>query len=286
MSNLTIPVFAYGSNLDEAQMARRCPSSVATFSAVLDSYRLAFQGYSAGWGGGVATIIPDASSEVSGMIYLVTPKDLLRLDRYEGHPVVYARGSMEVTRADGQRQAVQVYRRRPGAPSRPSEDYLETILCAYDALGFDCSPVEDAADEPPQGKHETSLVFVYGSLLRGLGNHQVLTGNGQAEFIRTDRTLSEHTMLDLGGYPGVVAGGSTSILGEVWRVDRRCLQALDILEGHPHFYRREPVQLAETSGAVTYFLQDSGVIRRRSSYNRPVVLDGDWRRVASDKRWW
>lgn len=286
MSNPTIPVFAYGSNLDEAQMARRCPSAVATFPAVLDGHRIAFQGYSSGWGGGVATIVPDALSDVSGMIYLVTPQDLRRLDRYEGHPVVYARGSMQVTRVDGERQSVQVYRRRPGAPCRPSQDYLETILCAYSQLGFDSSTIEDAADEPPRGKHETKLVFVYGSLLRGLSNHQVLIGNGYAEFVRTDRTMPEHTMLDLGGYPGVIHGGDTSILGEVWRVDAECLEALDRLEGHPTFYRREPVQLAETSGAVTYFLQDSGVIRRRSNYNRPIVLDGDWRRVAAWRPRW
>ncbi len=47
--------FAYGSNLSEAQMRARCPGARPAGRAALHGYRLAFAGYSALWGGAVAT---------------------------------------------------------------------------------------------------------------------------------------------------------------------------------------------------------------------------------------
>lgn len=51
--------FAYGSNLDGAQMRRRCPSARLVGAAILDGYRLGFAGQSAALGGGVATVVRD-----------------------------------------------------------------------------------------------------------------------------------------------------------------------------------------------------------------------------------
>ncbi len=80
------------------------------------------------------------------------------------------------------------------------------------------------------------LVFVYGTLRRGEVNYHLLTG---AEFCGVHRTRPRYRMLHLGTYPGVVAGGSTAIEGEVYRVDKRGLAHLDRLEAYPRLYNRK-----------------------------------------------
>jgi len=77
----------------------------------------------------------------------------------------------------------------------------------------------------------STLVFVYGTLKRGLSNHRWLRGQ---TFLGGARTVSEYRMFDLGGYPGMVLaegedGGA--IEGEVWAVDAEGLRGLDKLEG-------------------------------------------------------
>lgn len=280
----TVSVFAYGSNLDEDQMGRRCPESYPTFTAVLPGYRLAFAGLSSGWGGGVATVVADPTSEVQGMIYEVTLADLAKLDRYEGHPTVYRRGSMGVILdADGSERIVQVYRRNAFPQNSPSDDYLETIQCAYDRLGFDGKALGEAAadrsDASPRRVGTKTLVFVYGSLLRGLPNHAVLAKNGSARFVRHDISEPVYTMVSLGSFPAVHRGGSTSILGEVWEVDAECLAALDRLEGHPNFYHRAAIDLGGSDDVVSYFLTG------RARVEQQRVTSGDWRHFWSRERW-
>lgn len=81
-------------------------------------------------------------------------------------------------------------------------------------------------------------VFVYGSLKRGHYNHGLLRASS---FLGCWRTPARYTLLDLGAFPGIVAGGGTAISGEVYGIDRGTLRALDRLEGHPDFYRRETI---------------------------------------------
>ena len=77
--------FAYGSNLDRRQFARRCPGSRPVAPAVLRGYRLAFRG------GGHADIVQEKGGLVRGALYQVTKRDVEALDRYEGVPTYYHR---------------------------------------------------------------------------------------------------------------------------------------------------------------------------------------------------
>jgi gamma-glutamylaminecyclotransferase len=117
-----------------------------------------------------------------------------------------------------------------------------------------------------------SLVFVYGSLLSGLGNHRLLAS---ARFFGRGITQPVFTMGDLGSYPGVAAGGRTAIVGEVYEVDDETLAGLDMLEGHPRFYERIQVGVTiegRARRAWIYLLPRAHVVRL------PRVYDGDWRR--------
>ena len=82
---MQIKYFAYGSNLDLAQMKIRCPSSELISKGSLSGYRLTFNRFSNGWGGGVADVIQDQDSKVWGLVFEISDSDLERLDRYEGY---------------------------------------------------------------------------------------------------------------------------------------------------------------------------------------------------------
>ena len=69
---------AYGSNLNLAQMARRCPTAKVVGIGKLKEYQLTFRG--------VATIEPVSGAETPVGVWEITPKDEMALDRYEGYP--------------------------------------------------------------------------------------------------------------------------------------------------------------------------------------------------------
>jgi gamma-glutamylcyclotransferase (GGCT)/AIG2-like uncharacterized protein YtfP len=113
-----------------------------------------------------------------------------------------------------------------------------------------------------------SLVFVYGSLLKGLSNDGLLA---EAEFLAAGATQAAYRLVDLGPYPGMVAGGATAVVGEVYRVPQRLLGALDELEDHPHVYVRTAISLADGREVLAYLL------RPHLAEGRPEVASGDWR---------
>ena len=88
-----------------------------------------------------------------------------------------------------------------------------------------------------------TLLFVYGTLKRGCGNHRQLTGQA---FIGIARTPPGFRLHDMGGYPGLVtaADATEGVTGEVWSVDARGLARLDAFEGVAEgLYRRNPIAL-------------------------------------------
>jgi len=70
--------FAYGSNMDIAQMKHRCPENRLIGKALLPRYRwiITRRGY--------ATVVPSQQDEVEGVLFEISKKDEERLDCYEG----------------------------------------------------------------------------------------------------------------------------------------------------------------------------------------------------------
>ena len=77
--------YAYGSNMDWAQMQRRCPDARFRAIGVLDGHRLCFPRRSNLRGCGVASIQPVAGESVWGVVYAVSAADLAALDGHEGY---------------------------------------------------------------------------------------------------------------------------------------------------------------------------------------------------------
>ncbi len=170
----------------------------------------------------------------------------------------------QVVDEHGDRRRAQVYQLRDTEPGEPSGEYVAVIRGAYRALDFDETELLRAAY--PGGT--LRRMFVYGSLKAGFSNHRLLR---TARFVGPERTAPEFTMYSLGGFPGVVRGGTTAIEGEVCEVDLETLAALDRLEGHPRFYRRTMVRLEGEERLETYLLDGEKI------KGRPVVVSGRWR---------
>lgn len=111
-------------------------------------------------------------------------------------------------------------------------------------------------------------MFVYGTLLEGQPNHRFLA---RARLLGEAMTKAEFELRDLGSYPALVPGGEQAVRGEVYEVDEPTLASLDRLEGHPRFYRRSCVALADGAMAETYLLSPHQV------GGRPVIASGCWR---------
>lgn len=130
--------FAYGSNLDLAQMQRRCPDSCLVDVAMLADHRLDFTRYSQHWQGGVADVLPDAQHQVWGLLYQLSAVDLDLLDRYESYPTGYNRTQLNVrlraTQAMQTAWVYQVVQKRPFMS--PHDRYLGIIQAAADQWHF------------------------------------------------------------------------------------------------------------------------------------------------------
>jgi len=82
---------AYGSNMDVAQMLRRCPSSPHTGTGWIRGWRLTFGGEDLGWEGALATLVPDDTTPGESLspgvfvaLYDLTEADERALDAWEG----------------------------------------------------------------------------------------------------------------------------------------------------------------------------------------------------------
>jgi gamma-glutamylaminecyclotransferase len=114
-------------------------------------------------------------------------------------------------------------------------------------------------------------VFVYGTLLRGQVNHDLLAG---AACLGPHRTAAAFTLYNLGTYPGLVRGGITAVVGEVYRLDGATLRRLDELEEYPRLYGR---LLIPTPFGGTWVYHYRGRVQ-----GCQVIRSGDWRGLTRD----
>lgn len=84
---------AYGSNMDERQMAARCRDAELIGTGSIKGYELLFKGSQSGC---YATIEPREGSIVPVTVWAISKADEKRLDRYEGYPVFYYKKNIEV----------------------------------------------------------------------------------------------------------------------------------------------------------------------------------------------
>ncbi|CPR11569.1 phage-related replication protein [Mycobacterium bohemicum DSM 44277] len=113
--------FAYGSNLCVTQMALRCPDAADPRPAVLADHDWLINQR------GVATVEPFAGTQVHGVLWQLSDRDLAMLDGAEGVPVRYRRDRLVVHTDDGPAPA-WVYIDHRVTPGPPRPGYLGRII--------------------------------------------------------------------------------------------------------------------------------------------------------------
>ncbi len=112
-------------------------------------------------------------------------------------------------------------------------------------------------------------VFVYGTLMRGHGNHHWLAGSQ----FEGERCLPGVQLHDLGPFPMAIRATdarSHSVFGELWWINAACLHNLDRLEGHPRLYQRQRLRLSNGQQAWVY------LGRPRQVRHSPLLREGRW----------
>jgi len=152
--------FAYGSNMHRAIMRKHAPEAVAVGVACLKGYRfiVTTDGY--------ASVAPRPRESVHGILWRLTARDRVTLDRWENTAAgLYHAEILPVVAAGKRRRAlVYVARARPRGVPRPG--YMEIVLRAA---------------------REFELPADYVASLRRLLPKQVLAAGHR----RLDRTLGE-----------------------------------------------------------------------------------------------
>jgi gamma-glutamylcyclotransferase (GGCT)/AIG2-like uncharacterized protein YtfP len=115
------------------------------------------------------------------------------------------------------------------------------------------------------------LIFVYGTLRKGHGNHHLLK---DAHWYGVGRTEEQYALYLVSGYPYVNGKESRyPIIGELYGVDDATLATLDRLEGHPRYYERREVAVTvdgERYSAWMYFHDPPGILMATGDFNSSV----------------
>jgi hypothetical protein len=123
---------AYGSNLNKAQMRRRCPDALSCETLVLKNHLLVFRG--------VADIEEAQGESVTLGLWMITDRCEKALDRYEGFPHLYTKQFIDT--AAGQVMVYTMCNQDDVCP--PSYNYLESICTGYDDFAIDRKLIKPA----------------------------------------------------------------------------------------------------------------------------------------------
>jgi gamma-glutamylcyclotransferase (GGCT)/AIG2-like uncharacterized protein YtfP len=125
-------------------------------------------------------------------------------------------------------------------------------------------------------------VFVYGSLLSGMGNHGLLSTSKKIGDTRSPRNFN---MIDLGYYPGVMQDSHSDgvVLGEVYEIDDITLARLNRLEGYietdPKRGLYDRIEIDTEFGKAFIYIYNDRYGREGSN----KVENGDWRTYYTNK---
>jgi AIG2-like family len=139
---------AYGTNLDVRRMRERCPHSPSRGSGWLQGWRLTFGGEDLAWGGALATVVEDPSSQVFVLLYDVPSWDEETLDTWESIDLgSFRKLRLRVQTLDGETLA-WLYVLDAYEGGLPSAHYLSVLADAAEHAGAPTDYLTDLRTRP------------------------------------------------------------------------------------------------------------------------------------------
>jgi gamma-glutamylcyclotransferase (GGCT)/AIG2-like uncharacterized protein YtfP len=283
--------FGYGSNLDWADWKSWCEKKNLRFEGLVElspcwlpNYSLKFHYFSNERDGGAADVVETGRGHaVPGVLFRMDDVTLKVMDRKEGTKVeAYERRKVRVILPNGTFVDALTYcvtnKSREDRFIQPTNAYSNLILQGLKKRKLPIGELKNAI-ENFSPSYPLEKIFVYGTLMHGELRHPTLMdssiGEGQPASARG-------TILDLGDYPGMVAGDEGVIHGEVYQIDQvyPTLQTLDTIEGfygydsNHSLFTRTIVQIDTEYGpewAWTY------VYNKEAGMEYQTVRSGNWR---------
>lgn len=102
------------------------------------------------------------------------------------------------------------------------------------------------------------MLFVYGTLKEGYGNHRLLE---EQTLLMRAVELKGYEMRSFGYFPVISPNDDASVVGELYVVTEEALARCDMLEGHPSFYQRVCI-----TDKVQQVLAEEGIKATMPSY--------------------
>lgn len=135
--------FAYGSNMDVAAMAARCPASRAVGRAVLPHHRfvIAIQGW--------ANVVRQPGAQVWGVLWQLDSADVPALDRYEAVAAGLYRKAFCSVLVEGRRLRALVYRMDGLRIGHPRAGYMDGVVAAAAAARLPAAYIATLAQWQP-----------------------------------------------------------------------------------------------------------------------------------------
>jgi Gamma-glutamyl cyclotransferase, AIG2-like len=141
--------FAYGSNLNKAQMARRCPNATPLCPLILPDARLVFRG--------VADCIEQPGSTCAGAVWVITPECERTLDIYEGvRGGMYRKEFIDIEPFEGEDRML-IYRMNSKGIFPPSKSYYESIRVGYRDFQLSTRSLREALAASWDDKHPSHV---------------------------------------------------------------------------------------------------------------------------------
>ena len=147
---------AYGSNLNQGQMAWRCPTARYVGTGMIEGYELKFKGRP---NGAYATIDPKKGGTVPVAIWEIQPYDEFRLNQYEGYPNNYFTKNIPVKIGNQEVTGMVYIMNLQAQANLPSKHYYDTVEQGYKDCGLDIAYLKAAKERSKAEMAERKSTF-------------------------------------------------------------------------------------------------------------------------------
>lgn len=224
--------FAYGSNLDTEQIAKRTPYAKFVGRVALKNYKLTFVTYNYTWKGGVANIEPAEGDVVYGILWKFTDDMITKMDRYEGHPHKYVRHDVQVQNLSSESNGLpvelsavvyEIQNKWDVHEFCPAGDkYYEQIKAGYEKYQFPLVLLEEAQKYSKEHKVERTSSYYTGKYY---GTNSYANSffdsdeDYQTRYPNAQSTASSTNSYAGSSYPSPRSNGSSIFSPERWFLD-------------------------------------------------------------------